>query len=217
MELACQKGTISAPEEEGSVRAGRARLSKDTKFHLDICFMSRDGIRAGGTGSCIQLLIPWLVERYCTWTTRRFFLSVASWFAMAILLASFAVGVKIIFFHHLPFFFLPTLSLNLWHSHVYWQIGKSPDVLWNVLILFCQALPAYHLSSIPLCPVELIRFIPVYFQIPAFYERPVLLACHFIVPPAILCNEAVKPLFEAICSTSANQMVAIQIWIRKWR
>lgn len=68
--------------------------------------------------------------------------------------SQFAVAISFVCFADRIFFpssTFPELPLNFCCLHVHWQIGKSPDVLWDLLIIFCQALPAYHFhNTLPL-------------------------------------------------------------------
>lgn len=82
----------------------------------------------------------------------------------------------------------PELPLNFWCLHVHWQIEKSPDVLWDMLIIFCQALPAYHFHATFHASLPLKRHCQVYLSLcPNIY---ILRKSH---PSAL-------PLFHAFCN-----------------
>lgn len=85
-------------------------------------------------------------------------------------------------FFSIFFFSFPKLPLNFWCWYVLWQIEKSPHVLWDVLIIFCQALSAYHFhTTFPttfFCNF-IVGSTQACAQISTFYENLILLPYHF--------------------------------------
>lgn len=162
------------------------------------CFVNTDSIRSDGIYSCVQLFIPHFIPRCCTQTSGQVFppdgLSICSGHFFCLL-------CRQIFFPTFCFSF-PKSPLNFWCLHVHWQTEKSPDVLWDMLIVFCQALPAYHFPTTFHATLSLKLHCQVYSSLcPNIY---ILWKSH---PPVL-------PLFHAFCHPvqRGNMMLTSSFW-----